>query len=200
MTAFFCVKMEKILLIDNYDSFTYNLYHYLDELWPAGIEVRRNDDLDTINWDRYKKVVISPGPGLPEEAGMLLDSLLNIKDTHSILGICLGLQAIAKTFDYSLKHLDKVLHGQSTTLYQEPGTNSKIFDGLPQQFSVGRYHSWVMDVNSYTDALKVTAVDDKGDVMALEHEYLPIYGLQFHPESVLCDHGKSMLKNWLYFL
>ncbi|MBD98308.1 MAG: aminodeoxychorismate/anthranilate synthase component II [Verrucomicrobia bacterium] len=190
--------MEKVLLIDNYDSFTFNLYHYLDEMWPEGIEVVRNDVLNTLNFNQFHKVIISPGPGLPEEAGQLLESLAMIKHTHHILGICLGLQAIAKTFDCKLKQLDKVVHGQSTTIYQK--SDSKIFNGLPQHFKVGRYHSWVMDVNSKNEDIKVTAVDEKDDIMALEHSFLPIYGLQFHPESVLCEYGKTMLKNWLYCL
>ena len=188
--------MEKVLLIDNYDSFTYNLYHYLEELWPQGVEVVRNDELASLDWGKYSKVVLSPGPGLPKEAGDLMKILPQITQSHSVLGICLGLQAVAETFNYPLKQLNKVVHGQSNTIFLK-GKQSILFKGLPDSFKVGRYHSWVADF-SYDGPLVKTAVDKSGEIMALEHRKLPVYAVQFHPESILSDHGKEILRNWLY--
>ena len=188
--------MSKILLIDNYDSFTYNLYHYLEELWEAGVEVVRNDELEQVNFADFEKVVVSPGPGLPKEAGQLMETLEQIKTTHDILGICLGLQAIAELFDYELENLGKVVHGQSTEM-QVLDQQAKLFRGLPQNFKVARYHSWVMSAKAKGE-LKVTAIDLDGQIMAIQHQDLPIHALQYHPESVLCEQGKDILKNWLY--
>tara|TARA_B100000965_G_scaffold403942_1_gene433376 strand:+ start:1645 stop:2211 length:567 start_codon:yes stop_codon:yes gene_type:complete len=187
--------MAKILLIDNYDSFTYNLYHYLEELWEEGVEVVRNDELDSVNFNEFEKVVISPGPGLPQEAGHLMAVLDKIQNSHQILGICLGLQAIAKLFGYQLKNLGKVVHGQSTPM-KVLDPKAVLFQNLPQTFNVGRYHSWVMQVKEKGE-LKVTATDLDGNVMAIQHHKLPIHAVQFHPESVLCEHGKEILRNWL---
>lgn len=189
--------MPKILLIDNYDSFTYNLYHYLEEMWSPGIDVYRNDQLSEINLSYYKKVVISPGPGLPEQAGDLMSFLRKIQQSHEVLGICLGLQAIAEVFGLRLKNLKQVVHGQSTPIRIIDGQNL-LFNGLPTSFKVGRYHSWVIDETSNLEnKLKVTAVDEIGNIMAISHPILPIHAVQFHPESVLCEHGKEILKNWL---
>jgi anthranilate synthase component 2 len=187
--------MSKTLLVDNYDSFTYNLYHYLEELWEEGVEVVRNDHLDSVNLNEFDKVVVSPGPGLPKEAGQLMKTLERIKETHQILGVCLGLQALAELFGYDLKNLGKVVHGQSTRMkVLEP--TATLFQNLPQTFKVGRYHSWVMQPNNGGE-LKVTATDLEGNVMAIQHKELPIHAVQFHPESVLCEHGKEILRNWL---
>lgn len=167
----------------------------MEELWEEGVEVVRNDELESISFDDFEKVVISPGPGLPKEAGQLMEVLSIIKDTHQILGICLGLQAIAELFDYELKNLGKVVHGQST-LMKVADSKAKLFRGLPNEFKVGRYHSWVMQPKEAGE-LKVTATDLDGNVMAIQHEELPIHAVQFHPESVLCEHGKEILRNWL---
>jgi anthranilate synthase component 2 len=189
--------MSKILLIDNYDSFTYNIYHYLEELWEEGVEVIRNDELTLEKAQQYDRIVISPGPNLPEAAGNLLTVLKSIAAEKKILGICLGLQAIAEVFDLKLKNLKEVIHGQSTPIKVTDST-SLLFKGLPQQFKVGRYHSWVIDEKSnFDNKLIVTAVDEFGNIMAVDHPTLPIHAVQFHPESVLCEHGKEMLANWL---
>ncbi len=187
--------MPKILLIDNYDSFTYNLYHYLEELWEEGVEVVRNDELGSVNFEDFNKVVISPGPGLPKEAGQLMKVLKQIKDTHQILGICLGLQAIAELFGYKLQNLGKVVHGQSTQM-KVLDPEATLFQNLPQNFKIGRYHSWVMQAKEEGE-LKLTAFDLEGRVMAIQHSSLPIHAVQFHPESVLCEYGKEILKNWM---
>lgn len=189
--------MSKILLIDNYDSFTYNIYHYLEELWEEGVEVIRNDELNLEKAQQYDRIVISPGPNLPEAAGNLLPVLKAITAEKKILGICLGLQAIAEVFDLKLKNLKEVVHGQSTPIRVTEST-SLLFKGLPRQFKVGRYHSWVIDEKSNLEnKLKVTAVDEAKNIMAVAHPTLPIHAVQFHPESVLCEYGKEILGNWL---
>lgn len=189
--------MPKILLIDNYDSFTYNIYHYLEELWEEGVEVLRNDELTKEKVNKFQRIVISPGPGLPKDAGKLILTLKELPKETKILGVCLGLQAIAEVFDLKLKNLKQVVHGQSTPIkVLEP--KSLLFCGLPQQFKVGRYHSWVIDERSNIDhKLIVTAVDEVGNIMAIAHPSLPIHAVQFHPESVLCEYGKELLGNWL---
>lgn len=189
--------MSKILLIDNYDSFTYNIYHYLEELWEEGVEVVRNDELTLEKAQQYDRIVISPGPNLPEAAGNLLPVLKAIVTEKKILGICLGLQAIAEVFDLRLKNLKEVVHGQSTPIKVLVADNV-LFKGLPQQFKVGRYHSWVIDEKSNADEkLKVTSVDEAGNIMSVSHSTLTIHAVQFHPESVLCEYGKEILANWL---
>ena len=189
--------MSKILLIDNYDSFTYNIYHYLEELWEEGVEVIRNDELTLEKAQKYDRIVISPGPNLPQAAGNLMPVLKAIVAEKKVLGICLGLQAIAEVFDLTLKNLEQVVHGQSK-LIKVMDSDNLLFKGLPQQFKVGRYHSWVIDEKSKLDHnLKVTAVDESGNIMAIAHPTLPIHAVQFHPESVLCEYGKEMLGNWL---
>lgn len=189
--------MSKILLIDNYDSFTYNIYHYLEELWAEGVEVVRNDELTLEKAQQYDRIVISPGPNLPQAAGNLMPVLKAIVAEKKVLGICLGLQAIAEVFDLKLKNLKQVVHGQSTPI-KVLDANALLFRGLPRQFKVGRYHSWVIDEKSNLDhKLTVTAVDESGNIMAVAHPTLPIHAVQFHPESVLCEYGKEILANWL---
>ncbi len=187
--------MSKILLIDNYDSFTYNLYHYLDELANNGVEVMRNDEIDFDRINQFHEVVISPGPGLPKEAGDLMVFLERYVQKKKILGICLGLQAISEHFGMPLKNLEQVVHGQATPI--EVLDQSSVFKGLPSHFKVGRYHSWVMDESDINSDFSVTAIDKQGHVMGIRHQHLPIEAVQFHPESILTEFGKEMLNNWL---
>ncbi|MFT6947647.1 MAG: anthranilate synthase component 2 [Vicingaceae bacterium] len=185
-----------ILLIDNYDSFTFNLFHYLEELNEGELTVVRNDEVKNCKVENYDAVVISPGPGLPSEAGELMSFLGNYATKKPILGVCLGLQAIAEHFEMELENLEEVVHGQShgvKILKQE----SKLFKGLPERLKVGRYHSWVVKNASISTQFDVTAETMDGKVMAMEHKTLPICAMQFHPESILTEFGKEMLQNWL---
>jgi len=193
------ITMPPILLIDNYDSFTYNLFHYLEELWEEGVEVIRNDALTIEQVKKFEQIVISPGPGLPKDSGDLIPVLKILPKEIKVLGVCLGLQAIAEVFGLRLKNLKQVVHGQSTAI-KVIARETPLFRGLPANFKVGRYHSWVVDEKSNIDnKLKVTAVDEAGNIMAIAHPTLPIHAVQFHPESVLCEFGKEILRNWLKY-
>jgi len=187
----------KILLIDNYDSFTYNLYHYLDELNQGGVVVQRNDELKLEAVSQYDVVVLSPGPGLPKTAGKLLEFLEKYAGKVPIFGVCLGQQAIAEYFAMKLKNLPKVVHGQARSidiLDREKG----LFKGFPKGIKVGRYHSWVIDPESLHQDFSITSTDDEGNIMSIQHKTLPICAVQFHPESVLTEMGKELLQNWLF--
>tara|TARA_R110002111_G_scaffold233479_1_gene294552 strand:+ start:292 stop:867 length:576 start_codon:yes stop_codon:yes gene_type:complete len=188
--------MPRILLIDNYDSFTYNLFHYLDELYEGGVQVQRNDELDLEQGLNYNLVVLSPGPGLPKNAGKLMQFLHQYATEIPILGVCLGQQAIAEHFGMKLKNLSEVVHGQSRKILLLK-TESGIFKGFPKEIKVGRYHSWVIDPDSLTNDFEITSTDEEGNIMSIEHKTLPICAVQFHPESVLTEMGKEMLNNWL---
>jgi anthranilate synthase component 2 len=186
--------MMKILLIDNYDSFTYNLLHILREL-GAEIDVVRNDAIPFDRLDAYQKIVLSPGPGIPSEAGDLLRLIREAAPSKSILGVCLGEQAIGEAFGAQLTNLSEVHHGVQTpvrTVAHDP-----LFEGLPEVFPVGRYHSWVVSSEGLPAELEVTAVDDEGEIMALRHRTYDVRGVQFHPESILTPDGKQMLANFL---
>lgn len=186
----------KILVIDNFDSFTYNLVHYLDDLNNGGVEVIRNNQLKGIKFSKYQYVVLSPGPGLPNQAGDLMMVLPElIASNNKVLGVCLGLQAIVEHFGGRLMNLKSVVHGQQTSC-ELMNTPDKFFKNISSPFQVGRYHSWVADKNYLPDALEILAVSD-AQIMAIKHKSLPIYAVQFHPESVLTPQGKLMLKNWL---
>lgn len=189
--------MAKILLLDNYDSFTYNLFHYVEELSEDEITVIRNDELDLSSLNDYDSLIISPGPGLPQEAGQLMQVLsYYINARKKILGVCLGQQAIAVHYGYRLKNLNQVVHGKASQL-EISRTSHLLFRGLPKRFEVGRYHSWVVELSNQEGPLTSIAEDSSGNCMALAHESLPIMAVQFHPESVLTNYGKTMLKNWL---
>ena len=185
-----------ILLLDNYDSFTYNLAHYLREITGDEIPVIRNDQISIEEIDRYDAIVLSPGPGLPKDAGIMLELLRRYSPTKRILGVCLGMQAIGECFGGTLINLDRVYHGQAT-----PATILKpdeiLFRGLPGRITVGRYHSWVVSGDGFPDSLEITAVDDNGQVMALRHKQFDVRGVQFHPESILTPDGMRILKNWV---
>jgi anthranilate synthase component 2 len=185
--------MKKVLVIDNYDSFTYNLVHYLEDL-GCEVEVRRNDKLELGEVASYERIVLSPGPGIPDEAGLLKAIIARYAPEKRIFGVCLGQQAIAEVFGGSLVNLDRVYHGVATEIrVVQPDL---LFRGLPERFEVGRYHSWVVNPQ-LPDCLEATALDDHGEVMALRHRHYDVRAVQFHPESVLTPRGKEILANWL---
>lgn len=186
---------KKVLIIDNYDSFTYNLVHLINEVGEEA-EVWRNDKFEMADVDRFDKILLSPGPGIPEEAGLLLDLIRTYAPTKSIFGVCLGQQAIAEAFGGSLFNLGRPMHGIATSIsITDP--QELLFRAMPDRFKVGRYHSWVVSNENLPACLKVTATDESEQIMALRHTALNVRGVQFHPESVLTENGKQMMKNWL---
>ncbi len=186
---------KPILVIDNYDSFTYNLVHLLQEL-NERYEVVRNDKFELEDIEKYDKILLSPGPGIPEEAGLLLDVIRKYAPTKSILGICLGQQAIAEVFGGKLYNMPKPLHGVATSI-QVTDPSEPLFENFPEDSKIGRYHSWAVDPDSLNEELKVTAVDQNGVIMALSHTKYDVKGMQFHPESILTDNGKTLIANWI---
>ena len=184
----------KIVIIDNYDSFTYNLSHLLKEL-GAEVDVVRNDKFELKDLEQYDKIVLSPGPGIPSEAGLLLDVIRTYAGRKPILGVCLGHQAIGEVCGASLENLKEVYHGVQTEGTQLG--NDYIFDGLPERVMMGRYHSWVVAKDSVPESLEVTAMSDDGEIMAMRHRQYDIHGIQFHPESVLTPEGKTIVGNFL---
>ena len=186
----------RILVFDNYDSFTYNLVHLVEKILNENVEVYRNDQISLEKVASYDKIILSPGPGIPSEAGLLLPLIKAYASTKSILGVCLGHQAIGESFGGTLVNLDTVYHGVATTISKGPAS-SMLFEGLENKFSVGRYHSWVIDQNNFPAELEITAQDENGLVMALQHKTFDIQGVQFHPESILTPQGETILRNWL---
>jgi len=187
---------SKILIIDNYDSFTYNLVHLVNELGLA-CEVWRNDQFKLEDVDRFDQIILSPGPGIPSEAGLLLPVIEKYAATKSIFGVCLGQQAIAEAFGGSLYNLSRPMHGIATPI-KVTNTKEILFKSLPSVFKVGRYHSWVVSNENLPADLEVTAIDEQdGSIMALRHKKYDVRGVQFHPESVLTEYGKEMMQNWL---
>ncbi len=184
----------RTVIIDNYDSFTFNLAHLLKEL-GAEVDVIRNDQFELPTLKRYDKIVLSPGPGIPSEAGLLLDVIRTYAGQKPMLGVCLGHQAIGEVFGAKLENLSEVYHGVATDC--EHFSNDPIFEGIPTHFEVGRYHSWVVSKDGLPNCLEVTATSPDGNIMALRHKDYPIHGIQFHPESVLTPLGKQIVKNWL---
>jgi anthranilate synthase component 2 len=187
----------KIVVIDNYDSFTYNLVHAIKKLTGRPVDVFRNDEITLDELDVYDKIVLSPGPGIPEEAGLLLDIIRKYGPTKSMLGVCLGHQAIGEAFGGSLTNMNRVLHGISTPV-SKTADNTALFNGLPESFQVGRYHSWIVNEADLPNCLKVTSYDDKGMIMSMKHAEFDVEGVQFHPESVLTPLGEQMIANWLF--
>ena len=184
----------KIVIIDNYDSFTYNLSHLVKEL-GANVTVYRNDQFQMEQLEAFDKIILSPGPGIPCEAGLLLDVIKTYAGRKPILGVCLGHQAIGENFGGKLTNLSQVYHGVAT-----PTTitiKDYLFDGLPDEIEVGRYHSWVVDADTLPDCLEVTSISDEGYIMSFRHKEFDIRGIQYHPESVLTKDGKTILNNWL---
>ena len=185
----------KIVIIDNYDSFTYNLSHLVKEL-GAEVTVVRNDQFELADLEPYSKIILSPGTGIPSEAGLLLDVIRTFAGKKPILGVCLGHQAIGEAFGGKLENLSDVFHGVATPCHII--ADDPIFSGIERDITIGRYHSWVVSNDGLPDCLEVTAVSDEGQIMALRHRDLNIRGIQFHPESVLTPDGRKMLQNWLF--
>ena len=184
----------KTIIIDNYDSFTYNLSHLVKEL-GVDVTVRRNDQFKLSDLEGFDNIILSPGPGIPEEAGLLTEVIRTYAGRKPILGVCLGHQAIGEVFGAKLENLSSVFHGVATE-----GTQfgiDPIFAGLPQRIVMGRYHSWVVSKEQFPDCLEVTAESDEGQIMALRHRQFNVHGIQFHPESVLTPEGRTIVKNWL---
>jgi len=184
----------KTVIIDNYDSFTYNLSHLVKEL-GAEVSVVRNDRFNLDDIDAFDKIILSPGPGIPSEAGLLLDVIRRYAGRKPMLGVCLGHQAIGEAFGGTLENLSEVFHGVATPCHiiaEDP-----LFKGIAPDFEVGRYHSWVVSRENIPDCLEVTAVSDEGQVMALRHRTMEIHGIQFHPESVLTPEGRIIIQNFL---
>lgn len=187
--------MEKVLVLDNYDSFTYNLVHYIEAL-NFEVDVFRNDEISIEAVGAYNIIILSPGPGLPKDAGILLDVIKTYAPTKKILGVCLGMQAIAEVFGGKLENLSHVFHGVASQL-SVLDISDQLFKNLPPQFEVGRYHSWVVAQNNFPSELKITAVEENHQIMALRHNTYNLYGVQFHPESILTQHGKAIIANFL---
>lgn len=186
--------MKKVLVIDNYDSFTYNLVHYLEDL-DCDVTVKRNDKLTLEEVDAFEKIVLSPGPGIPDEAGLLKEIIAKYAPTKSIFGVCLGLQAIGEVFGGCIENLDTVYHGVATTVTLSVDDET-LFKGLDKTFEVGRYHSWVV-CSVLPDCLEATSFDTNGQIMSLRHKNYDVKGVQYHPESVLTPNGKKILENWV---
>ncbi len=190
------IKQMRVLVFDNYDSFTYNLVQIIERVLQTKVDVVKNDEISLEDIGRYDKIVLSPGPGIPEEAGILLDVIKKYAPQKSILGVCLGQQAIAEAFGGTLINLSEIFHGVATPaeLVKE---NTKLFRNLPSGMEVGRYHSWVVNPDCLPEELEVTAVDKDGMIMALQHKTYDVHGVQFHPESILTPQGAVIIENFL---
>ena len=184
----------KTVIIDNYDSFTYNLAHLVKELGTE-VDVLRNDKFELEELEKYDKIILSPGPGIPEAAGLLLEVIRTYAGRKPILGVCLGEQAIGQAFGGKLTNLSEVFHGIQTNVKIK--NKDYIFSGLPTEIPVGRYHSWVVDTEGFPEELVITAISSEGQIMALKHREYDVHGIQFHPESVLTPDGKQIVGNWL---
>jgi len=185
----------KLLVLDNYDSFTYNLVHLIEKVSDIPFEVRRNDKITLDEIESFDKILLSPGPGLPKDAGIMPELLNRYSGSKNIFGVCLGLQAIGEHFGAKLTNLKEVVHGLATpiTIIEK----DLLFNHCPNTFKVGRYHSWVIASQNLPDSLTVTAIDENTNIMALKHKTLKVRGVQFHPESILSENGETILKNWL---
>ncbi len=188
--------MQKILVLDNYDSFTYNLVQYVEEMSGIRPDVFRNDEITVAEAAQYDKILLSPGPGLPSESGILCDLIRELAPTKSIFGVCLGLQAIGEVFGGQLENLSRVFHGVATPMYVRKA-DEPLFREIPETFAAGRYHSWVVSHEGFPECLEVTATSQEGQIMALRHRTLNVHGIQFHPESVLTPQGKIIIQNFL---
>lgn len=189
------MKTDKILIFDNYDSFTYNLLHAVKSLGYNEVDVIRNDKIDLATVANYDKIILSPGPGLPEEAGLLMPLIRQYAQTKSILGVCLGHQAIGEVFGAKLKNIPFVFHGVQTPINMT--ATDYLFDSIPNEILVGRYHSWIISKENFPSELEITAVDKSDDIMALKHRVLDVHGVQFHPESILTPEGIQIIQNFL---
>jgi len=187
--------MKEVLIIDNYDSFTFNLVHYLEEL-NCKVSVLRNDEFELDEISSFQNIILSPGPGIPSEAGLLNQVIKTYASSKKILGICLGQQAIGEVFGGTLLNLDKVYHGVATQI-NITATDETLFKNLPTQMEVGRYHSWVINPLNFPESLEVTSVAEDGEIMSIRHKIYNLKGVQFHPESILTPYGKTILSNWI---
>jgi len=190
----------KILVFDNYDSFTYNLVHLVEKVLHQKVDVYRNDEIALEKVKEYDKIILSPGPGIPVEAGLLLPLIKEYASSKSILGVCLGHQAIGEAFGGKLVNLSTVYHGVATKIEigdQKSEVRSSLFEGLPDELEVGRYHSWIVSDENFPNELEVTARDENNYIMALQHKNYDVQGVQFHPESVLTPMGEKIMRNWL---
>lgn len=185
----------KIVVIDNYDSFTYNLVHYLED-FNCEVTVYRNDEFDIEELQAFDKILLSPGPGIPDEAGLLKEVIKTYASSKSILGVCLGQQAMGEVFGGSLINLEKVYHGVATKI-NITVADEKLFQDMENQIEVGRYHSWVVNTEDFPEVLEITSLDENGQIMSLRHKTFDVRGVQFHPESVLTPNGKKILENWV---
>lgn len=190
----------RILVFDNYDSFTYNLVQLVERILHQKVDVHRNDQIPLEKVKEYDKIILSPGPGIPEEAGLLLPLVKEFAASKSILGVCLGHQAIGEAFGGKLINLSEVYHGVATKIKvknQKSTVKNGLFEGLPSEFEAGRYHSWIISDENFPKDLEITATDENDLVMALQHKRFDVQGVQFHPESVLTPRGEDILRNWL---
>ena len=185
----------KILVLDNYDSFTYNLVHLVEKVSNAEVHVHRNDKISIEQVSQFDKILLSPGPGLPKDAGIMPELLNKYASSRSILGVCLGMQAIGECFGAKLKNLESVYHGVATPINLL--SKNKLFANCPDSFNVGRYHSWVIDNIALPNELEITAVDEHNNIMAVAHKTFDVQGVQFHPESILSEYGDVIITNWL---
>ncbi len=190
------MKQSKILVLDNYDSFVYNLIHYLKELTKNQVDVYRNDKISIDDVEEYDKILLSPGPGIPKEAGIMIELIKKYAVSKSILGVCLGHQAVCEAFGGEIYNLDLVYHGVESEMTVVDKQES-LFRNIPEKFMAGRYHSWNVVKETLPDCFNITAVDEKNTIMAVSHKTMNVRGLQFHPESVLTPCGKEIIKNWL---
>ncbi len=186
----------KILVLDNYDSFTYNLVQMIEQLAGKNVVVKKNDEITLQEIEKYDKIVLSPGPGIPKEAGILMEVIAHFAGKKPIFGVCLGLQAIAESFGGSLINLQKIYHGVATDILVTE-KNAKIFKNMPEIFKGGRYHSWAVNRDDFPKDLQITAVDHLGMIMALQHKEFDLHAVQFHPESILTPVGKVIIGNFL---
>lgn len=185
----------KILVLDNYDSFTYNLVQMIEQIVGKKVDVFRNDEIALEEIEKYDKIILSPGPGIPEEAGILIDVIKKYAPTKSILGVCLGQQAIAEAFGGSLINLSEVYHGIASEATQT--AEHCIFKDLPQTLEVGRYHSWAVNKSNFPQELEITSEDENGIIMSLKHKHYDVHAVQYHPESILTPEGRQILENFL---
>ena len=186
----------KILILDNYDSFTYNLVQYIEEETGGSVDVFRNDEISLDDVGNYDLIVLSPGPGVPAEAGIMPELIKRYAGEKAILGVCLGHQAIGEAFGGALINLEQVHHGIETEMMRTK-TDDVVFTDIPEKFNAGRYHSWVIDPATMPEELEITATGEYGGVMAMQHREFPIFGVQFHPESIMTEHGRLMIRNVL---
>jgi anthranilate synthase component 2 len=189
------MNTKKILIFDNYDSFTYNLLHAVKSLGYNDVDVIRNDKIDLSTVEKYNKIILSPGPGIPEEAGLLMPLIRQFANRKSILGVCLGHQAMGEVFGAKLENIPFVFHGVQTPV--DIIASDYLFNGIPNEILVGRYHSWIVSKDNFPAELEITAVDRSGDVMAMKHRTLDLHGVQFHPESILTPEGVRIIQNFL---